>query len=129
MEGCTSPPSTCLIETPEDEQQAMQLGDKGLEVLSAADRLKVATLWETAKDAGKQLAFPIEGAGDALLTMFQARIPLVTNADELQKARVAVTRLVGTMVHEAQNKSMHELNAFFLTDALFKNFPLFPFTD
>jgi hypothetical protein len=129
MEGCTSPPSTSLIETPEDEQQAMQVGDQGLEVLSATDRLKVTTLWETAKDAGKQLDFPIEGAGDALLTMFQARIPLVANADELQRARVAVTRLVATMVHEAQNKSSHELNAFFLTDALFKEFPLFPFTD
>jgi hypothetical protein len=129
MEGCTSPPGTCLIETADDERGAKELRDEGLEVLSQADRVRVVTLWETAKDAGRQLDFPIEGAADALLTMFQARVPLLTNADELQRARVAVTRLVATMVHEAQSKSSHELNAFFLTDALFKNFPLFPFTD
>lgn len=130
MEGCTSPPSTCLIETVEDEQQVAELGETGLEVLSAEDRARVGTLWETAKDAAKQLDdFPIDGAADAFLNMFEARVPLITTAEELQRARAAVTRLVATMVHDAQIRSQHAVNAFSLTDALFKEFPLFPFTD
>ena len=130
MEGCTSPPSTCLIETVEDEQKATELGETGLEVLSLADRARVGTLWETAKDAAKQLDdFPIDGAADAFLNMFEGRVPLITTAEELQRARVAVTRLVATMVHDAQIRSQHAVNPFSLTDALFKNFPLFPFTD
>jgi hypothetical protein len=129
MEGCTSAPDTCSVETPEDEQHAKELRDEGLEVLPAEARQRVGVLWAAAKDAGTQLDFPIEGAGDALLTLFQARVPLITTDAQLQQARVAVTRLVATMVHEAQLKNFHALNAFFLTDALFKNFPLFPFTD
>jgi hypothetical protein len=129
MEGCTSVPGTCAVETEMDEHRADELGERGLEVLPAEARERVVALWATAIDAGKQLDFPIGGAADALLTLFQARVPLITNAEQLQQARVAVTRLVATMVHEAQNKNQHALNAFFLTDALWKDFPLFPFTD
>src|SRR4029079_14148422 len=119
MEGCTDPPSTCHIETVNDEDRADEPGAKGLEVLPAEDRQRVAALWSTAKDAAVQLEFPIDGAADALLTLFQARVPLITTDKLLQDARVAVTQLVATMVHEAQLKNFHALNAFFLTDALF----------
>jgi hypothetical protein len=127
MEGCTSVPGTCKVETPEEEQRATEA--HAVEVLPPEARQRVAALWGAARDAAAQLDFPIEGAGDPLLTLFQARVPLITNDAQLADARVAVTRLVGTMVHEAQLKNFHALNAFFLTDALFKNFPLFPFTD
>jgi hypothetical protein len=129
MIGCTSPPATCTIETDLDEQRADPIGEHGLEVLTTEERDKVLTLWATAKDAGDQLGFTIDGAADAMLTMFQARVPLITTAAELQAARVAVTRLVTRMVHDAQNVSSHAVNAFFLNDALAKEFPLAPFTD
>ena len=66
---------------------------------------------------------------DALLTLFQGRISLVTNDNDLSAARRSVRQLVAAMVDGAQRRNFHVMNEFFLTEALYRLHPLFPFTD
>jgi hypothetical protein len=129
MNGCTNPPSTCLVETPADEQAATELGSQGLEVLPVEVRRRIAALWEAAEATAQQLGFRLESVKDPLLTLFQGRISLITNDDDLRRGRGAAVRLVATMVHGAQEKGFHVLNEFFLNEALFALPRLFPLTD
>ena len=125
----TNPPDTCPVETPEAERQATELGAQTLEVLTPEARGRIEALWKTAEDTAKQLDFPIKGVADALLTLFQGRVRLIANDAQLAAARVAVTRLVTAMIASARRISFHELNEFFLNQALFDLNPLSPFTD
>ncbi len=125
---CTNPPDTCVIETEADERTADVLGTE-VQVLPAAASARVDVLWTTAVSVGKQLDFPVDGAKDALVSLFQGRIALVTTDAQLDQARRAVVRLVSAMIADAQRNSFHVLNAFFLNDALFHLAPLPPFTD
>jgi uncharacterized protein (DUF2236 family) len=127
LDGWTTPPTTCLVETPADEQTAREIG--ALEVLTPEMRRSIAALWESAVQTVAQLKFPIDGARDALLTLFQGRCPLITNDTELAAARHSAVQLVAEMVRGAQAKHFHVLNEFFLNEALFHLRPLFPFTD
>jgi hypothetical protein len=127
LDEWTNPPDTCPVETPADEQTAVEVGV--IEVLPPAMRRYVAVLWETAVAAAEQLDFPIEGATDALLTLFQGRCVLIGNENQLTDARNATVKLVATMVQGAQAHSFHNLTEFFLTEALFQLRPLYPFTD
>jgi uncharacterized protein (DUF2235 family) len=127
LDDWTNPPATCLVETPADELKATEVG--AIEVLPPAMRRYVAVLWETAVAAAAQLNFPIEGATDALLTLFQGRCILITNENQLNDARNATVKLVAAMVQGAQAHSFHNLTEFFLTEALFQLRPLYPFTD
>jgi hypothetical protein len=124
----TNPPATCPIETAADEETAVPLGT-AVEVLPAEARDRVNALWTEAQSAAKDLDFSIDGARDALLTLFQGRIPLVTNDNDLSAARRSVRQLVAVMVDGAQRRNFHVMNEFFLTEALFRLHPLFPFTD
>ena len=128
-DGCTSPPDTCAVETPEAEQSAAELGANGLETLPAELRLRIAVLYQAAQVTAEQLEFPIEGARESLLSLIEGRIPLVTDDQKLESARRAVVSLVSEMVRGAQRRGFHALNEFFLTEALWKLRPLFPFTD
>ena len=92
-------------------------------------RRYVAALWESAVATAAQLNFPIDGATDPLLTMFQARCLLITNESQLNEARRATTQLVAEMIRRAQAVNFHVLNEFFLNEALFHLRPLYPFTD
>jgi uncharacterized protein (DUF2235 family) len=127
LDDWTNPPDTCPVETPADEQKAMEVG--AIEVLPPAMRRYVAVLWEAAVAAAAQLDFSIEGATDALLTLFQGRCVLITNENQLNDARNATVKLVAAMVQGAQARSFHNLTEFFLTEALFQLRPLYPFTD
>ena len=127
LDGWTNPPTTCIVETPADEQTAHEIG--ALEVLTPEMRRSIAALWESAVQTVAQLKFPIDGARDALLTLFQGRCPLITDDTELAAARHSTVQLVAEMVRGAQAKNFHVLNEFFLNEALFHLRPLFPFTD
>ena len=129
MEGWATSPATCLVETPEDEQRATELGAETLEVLPVDVRRRVLALWETAEAVGTQQDFPIAGVKDALLTLFQGRISLIRNEDDLERGRKGAARLVETMIHGARTRGFHTMTDFFLTEALFQCRPLFPFTD
>lgn len=125
----TNLPPTCAIETPADEQSAVPLGAATLDVMPLAVRRRIAALWEAAETASAQLQFPLDGVKDALLTLFQGRVPLIANDDDLKRARQSTVRLVSLMVEGARERGFHTLTDFFLTEALFKLRPRWPFAD
>jgi hypothetical protein len=127
--GGKTPPATCSVDSEADERIASEVGAGGLEVLPAEVRARITTLLQTAEDTAAQLDMPLDGVWEALATLIQGRIPLVTNEPQLAEARQAVVRLTRDMVRNAQQVGFHALNEFFLTQALFNLRPLFPFTD
>ena len=129
MPGCKMPPDTCEVETAEKEDTALEVGMDGLEVLGPEFRLRFEVLVADARSEVQRLAFPIDGVREALLTLIETRIPLVTDEAKLQQARVSIVRLMRAVVENAHRRQFYALNDFFLTEALFRLRPLFPFTD
>jgi hypothetical protein len=129
MAGCATPPESCVVETAADEVVASELGAAGVEVMPAAARVRLAALWETADAVAKANGFRLDPIHDALQTLLQGRIALVTTDEQLAAARTAVTRLMGTTIQGAQERGFHVLTEFFFNEALFKLPRLFPLTD
>ena len=129
MDGCTDPPGTCLVETPSDEQAATELSAGGLQVLPPEVQRRVAAMWETAEAVATANDLNLDQVRDPLLALFEGRISLVTNEDELTTARKAVNRLLLTMIEGVRERGFHVMTDFFLTEALFKLPRLFPLTD
>ena len=129
MDGCTIPPSTCAVESAEDERQAQPIGKTGLEVLPTEVRRRIAAMWETADAVAKANDFNLDRVRDELLTLFQGRVVLVTNEEQLKVACAAASRLLKTMVHGAQERGYHSMEPFFFNEALFKLPHLYPLTD
>ena len=123
-----TPPTTCPVENEADENTALELGAP-LEVLTAEERDRVEALWTTAEATAKNLDFSIAPVKDALVTLFQGRLPLITNQAQLNTARASVVRLVKAMIDGAQKRSFHVMSEFFLNEALFNLRPLHPFSD
>jgi hypothetical protein len=117
------------VETEADEQAATEIGTQGLEVLPPLARARVNALWDTAVAAAKARDYTLDPVRDALLTLLQARIPLVTNEDQLAAGRQAVNRLVQTMIDGAHQRGFYVLTVFFFNEALLKLPRLFPLTD
>ena len=128
LDEWTNPPVTCPVETEADERSANKLGASGIELLPPDARRRIAVLWETADAVAKANELNLDHVRDPLLSLFQARIPLVTNEEELKAARNAVVRLVNTMVDGAHQRGFKVLAEFFFNEALF-NPRLFPLTD
>jgi hypothetical protein len=129
LDGWTNPPVTCPVESVTDEQTATELGDGGLEVLAPDAQRRVAAMWETADAVAKANGYTLDHVRDSLLTLFQGRVLLVTNDDQLVVARAAVNRLLLTMIDGAQQRTFRVLTDFFFTEALFKLPRMFPLTD
>ncbi len=94
VDGYINPPTTCSVENEADEQVATEIGAQGLEVLPPLARARVNALWDTAVAAAKARDYVLDPVRDALLTLLQARIPLVTNEEQLAAGQQAVHRLV-----------------------------------
>ena len=129
LDGCINPPSTCAVESEVDEQVATEIGPRGLEILPEDARARVNSLWETAAAAAKARDYALDPVRDALLTLLQARIPLVTNDAQLATARQAVTRLVNATIDGAHQRGFYVLTDFFFNEALLKLPRTFPLTD
>ena len=129
LDGCINPPSTCAVESEVDEQVATEIGPRGLEILPEDARARVNALWETAAAAAKARDYALDPVRDALLTLLQARIPLVTNDAQLATARQAVTRLVNATIDGAHQRGFYVLTDFFFNEALLKLPRTFPLTD
>ena len=129
LEGFVMPPATCPVESAADEALADELGPKGIEVLPLPVRVQILTLWETADAVVTANGFTLDQIHDALLTLLQGRIALVTTNDQLRLARIAVVRLMTTAVTGTRERGFHVLNEFFFNEALFKLPHLFPLTD
>ena len=128
MEDFVTPPRTCPVETPGDEQVAAELGAQ-LATLSPEARRRVAALWATAEAAAATREFSIGGATDALVGLFQARVVLITGDDDLKKAGESVVQLIAAMMNIAHRHGFRELHDVELNEALFNLHPLFPFTE
>lgn len=126
--GWRMPPDTCPVETVTDEQKAVRLG-ASVTVLSPDALKRVSALVGAAETAARQLDFPLAGVRQALFTLIEGRIPLVTTDAQLATARANVGQLVSEMVRNAISRHFHGLNEFFLTEALFNLGSLFPFRD
>ena len=128
-----SAPATCAVESAADEQTAAQLGDEGVEVLSDDERKRLMNLWTVAQSVARDAAggdINLDQVKDPLLTLFQSRLPLITNDDQLQKGCAATEVVVRKMVQGAAQRGFHNsVPEFFLTEALFNSPRLFPLTD
>jgi hypothetical protein len=130
LDGWTNPPSTCPRETEADEQKAAEVGDEGLEVMESLElRRRFLAMWETALAAAAAQGFTLDHVREPLLTLFEGRVPLVTDDGQLQQAGAAVRRLIQTAIDGARERGFNTLEEFFLTEALFKLPRLFPLTD
>jgi hypothetical protein len=124
-----NPPATCPKETPTDEQAAPEVGDAGVVVETDDSRRRVLAMWETAMAVAAARDFTLNHVREPLLTLFEGRVALVTDEAKLHDAREAVARLIATACTGAQQRGFHELEEFFLNEALFKMPRVFPLTD
>jgi len=129
LKGWTSLPKTCPIETETDEGAALPIGSRGLEVLPPEVRRRIAAMWESAEAIATREGFTLDAAKDLLLTLFQGRVSLVTNEEELARARIGAAQLVANAIHGARTRGEHRLSGFYVNEALFNTKHLFPLTD
>ncbi len=129
MEEWTNPPDTSPTETEADERTANPVGDSGIALGDMETRRRVLVMWETALDIVAGTDFTLDPIREPLLTLFEARSPLVTDDEKLQAARKAVARLITTTIAGARQRGFHVLDEFFLNEALFKMPRVFPLTD
>lgn len=129
VSGCKTPPATCRVETPADEQVARPVGADPVTFLSQREYGYYLALMRHAEATAEHLDVPLEPVREALATLVQGRIVLVTNDDEFARASEAMVRLVAEMVRRQKEHKFATLNEFFLTEALFRLAPIYPFTD
>lgn len=123
-------PDTCAIETEADERVAAEVGAGGLEVLPDEIRLRVLTLWETARlRAEHQHNVTLDAVREPLLALIQGRIPLVTDDQSLRRAREGAAMLIDLMMRAARDRGWSQPAEVFLNLALANRRHLFPFTD
>ena len=129
MEGWTSPPSTCPVESETDEQCTTERGGGGIELLPPEARRRVAAMWEAADAVAQGSGFNLLHVREWLLTLFEGRVQLVTTDAELTLARANVGLLITTAVTGAVRRDFRVLQEFFLNEALFSLPHLYPLTD
>ncbi len=127
LPGACSPPGTCAIETEDDERRATNVA--AVIVYPIDVRGRIAALVAQADATAKAAGYALGESRDALVTLIQGRVPLITTNQEMEKARDATTRLVSRMVRVARQNSWPALNEYMLTNALYYLRPLYPFTD
>jgi hypothetical protein len=129
LEGWTTPPSTCPVETEDDEKSATETGSSGVQIGSPEVRRRMAAMWEAADKVARDNGFDLEHARVWLLNLIEGRVGLVTTDAELTLARANTGRLVARAAANAKRRDFHVLSEFFLNEALFEMPNLFPLTD
>ena len=113
-----------------DARRADEVGPDGIDILPRETRLRILTLWETARARAKEKHdVSLERVQEALLALMQSRISLVTDAESLQKARVGTAMLIDLMMEAARRHGWRTPDEFFLNYALANRRHLFPYTD
>ena len=129
LQGWASLPGTCAVESESDECAAAEVGGAGIEILPLEVRRRVLGMWEAAQQIAAREDMPLDDSKDLLLTLFQGRVPLVTNDDDLKRAQVGAAQLVANAIRGARNRGEHHLAPFYVNEALFNTRHLFPLTD
>ena len=125
----TVPPATCPVESADDECVAREVGASGVEIMSLAERRRLAAMWEAADQVAHNNGFDLEHARSWLLNLLEGRVILVTNDADLTRARSGVGALVQAAADEAKRRDFRVLSEFFLNEALFRLPHLYPVTD
>ena len=129
LKGWASLPDTCAVESESDESAAAEIGSNGIEVLPLEVRRRVLAMWEAAQQIATRESMPLDDSKDLLLTLFQGRVPLVTNDDDLKRAQIGAAQLVANAIRGARTRGEHHLAPFYVNEALFNTRHLFPLTD
>jgi hypothetical protein len=129
LKGWASLPDTCAVESESDECAAAEIGSNGIEILPLEVRRRVLAMWEAAQQIAAREDMPLDDSKDLLLTLFQGRVPLVTNDEDLKRAQIGAAQLVANAIRGARNRGEHHLAPFYVNEALFNTRHLFPLTD
>jgi hypothetical protein len=133
LDGCRATPDTCSVETLIDEEKAVAVAAGGVETLPEEFQTRVTQLQSVALYQLKAHDFPmtdpVANGTEGLLSLIEARIPLVTDDAKLLQARTSTIRLVDETVRLAKAKSFHTINDFFVNQAIFNLRPVFPYSD
>lgn len=123
-------PDTCPIETEQEEGTARPVGPAGVTALPMAVRRRVVAMWEAAEAVATAEAVSLAQVKGALLELFQERVILIANDDQLQQGRQAAAQLVSTMIQDARRGGYATtVPPFFFTQALYQSRHLTPLTD
>lgn len=125
----TTPPATCPVESEADEGAVREVGASGVEILSLAERRRIAAMWEAAEQVAKSNGFDLEHARAWLLNLLEGRVILVTNDADLTRARSGVGTLIQEAASNAKRRDFRVLSEFFLNEALFSLRHLYPVSD
>jgi hypothetical protein len=134
LDGCRATPDTCSVETLIDEEKAVAVGAGGVETLPGefqdrVEQLQATALYRLQKIHDFPLSEPDKDGTEGLLSLIEARIPLVTDNAKLVEANASTIRLVDETVRLAKAKSFHTINDFFVNQAIFNLRPVFPYSD
>lgn len=129
-QGWRCAPGTCAIETTADERQAQPVGAAGGEILAEAERRRVLSMWEAARNHAKAAYdVSLDAVQESMLALMQGRVALVTDDAQLARARADAVVLVDAMMHEAATRGWTRPADVFLNLALQRYRHLYPFTD
>ena len=127
IEGCENPAATCPIEDTAAEGLAIPIVER-ISVLSLDVRNRMGSIVAAALKTSDQLGVSLAGTHDALWSLVEHRIVLVTNDAELKQAETAMARLIAETTRLAKEKGfVGVVNEFFFNQALKNLSPLFPF--
>jgi hypothetical protein len=129
MEGWTTPPATCPVESEADETAAPEVGESGLLIGTPEMRRRMAAIWEAADKVAHDNDFDLEHAKPWLLNLIEGRVLLVNSDADLTRSRANMGTLVSAAAAGAKRRDFRVLSDFFLNEALFEMPHLFPFTD
>src|SRR6185295_1388706 len=82
LRGWATLPDTCPVESQSDESAAAEIRSNGIEILPLEVRRRVLAMWEAAQQIAEREDMPLDDSKDLLLTLFQGRVPLVTNDED-----------------------------------------------
>ncbi len=129
MRGWTNPPGTCPVESEKDEHTASVIGESGIQLMPIEVRRRIAAMYEAADRAARNQDYNLDHVRTWLLNLFEGRVILVTNDNELAKACANVGVLIDTATGNAKRRDFRVLQEFFMNEALFSLPHLFPLRD
>lgn len=129
LDGWTNPPATCPVEAETDETKVAAVGASGIELMPLAVRRRIAAMYEAADRVAKQREYNLDHVRTWLLNLFEGRVILVNDDNDLARACANVGTLIETATANARRRDFRVLQEFFMNEALFGLPHLYPLRD
>jgi len=129
LDGWTNPPATCPVEGETDERTASAVGESGIQLMPVEVRRRIAAMYEAADKAARKQEYNLDHVRTWLLNLFEGRVILVTNENDLARACANVGVLIDTATGNARRRDFRVLQEFFMNEALFSLPHLYPLRD